>query len=175
MKKLILALFVIFSSCAQADIHGKLPTADHVEVDKYIGKWYAIKAMPQFFTRKCIGQTADYGIINSTKISVLNTCLKAKGKIQTIQGQAVVKNLDTNAELEVTFNNFFTRLFRVKGEYTIIKLADDYSSVMVGESSRKSLWIMSRKPTLESEVLEEYIQLADELGFPTDKLIDSKF
>lgn len=175
MKKFLVAAFVLFASCAHADQAGKLPTADYVDVTQYVGKWYAIKALPQFFTRKCLGQTADYKVISDTKISVLNTCLKKEGKKQTIQGQAVVKNLDTNAELEVTFNNFFTRLFRVKGEYTIIKLADDYSSVMVGESSRKSLWIMSRTPTMDTETLNEYVDLANQLGFDTHKLIDSKF
>jgi lipocalin len=41
---------------------------------------------------------------------------------------------------------------------------------MVGSSNRKSLWIMSRGPSMPEEVLTEYVALAKELGFNTKKL-----
>ena len=173
--KNLLALVFSFSLVACAFAKGsQLPTASNVEVEKYIGKWYAISSLPQFFTRNCLAQTADYAIINSQTISVLNTCLKAKGK-NTIKGQAVVTNAATNAELEVTFNSFFTRLFRVKGDYNIVKLDANYRYVMVGSNNRKSLWIMSRDTTMPAEVYAEYVKLAKELGFNTEKLELSKF
>lgn len=175
MKSLLLLAMMTFASCAQAEIHDRLPTADHVEINRYIGKWYAVSSLPQFFTRKCLGQTAEYAIKDSKTISVLNTCLKKKGKTTTIEGQAVVKNFETNAELEVTFNNFFTRLFKVKGEYIIVKLDPDYKNVMVASSDRKSLWIMSRTPSIDAEVLKDYVALAEELGFDSHKLITSQF
>lgn len=151
-----------------------LPTADHVEIDRYLGKWYAISALPQFFTRKCVAQTADYGLINSQTISVLNTCLKKRGK-STISGQAVVKNAQTNAELIVTFNSFFTRLFRVRGDYTIIKLDPQYRYVLVGDHKRSSLWILSREKEMPESDYAEYVALAKELGFATDRLVRSQF
>jgi apolipoprotein D and lipocalin family protein len=173
--KNFLALVFSFSlvACAFAK-GGQLPTASNVEVSKYVGKWYSIAALPQFFTRNCLAQTADYGIINSQTISVKNTCLKAKGKT-TINGQAVVTNAQTNAELEVTFNSFFTRLFRVKGDYNIIKLDSNYRYVMIGSNNLKSLWIMSRETSMPAEVYADYVKLAKELGFKTEKLELSKF
>jgi len=153
---------------------GHLRTVDYVDVQRYVGKWYAISALPQFFTRKCIAQTAEYEIINPQTISVLNTCLKVKGQTK-IFGQAVVKNAETNAELIVTFNNFFTRLFRVKGDYNIISLDGEYRYVTVASEDRKSLWIMSRTPSMPLEVYNEYVKEARSQKFPTDKLIISRF
>ena len=173
MKKTFLCLLSIlftFNLYAQT-----LPTASYVDVGRYIGKWYAISSLPQFFSKDCIAQTADYEVIDEKKISVLNTCFKKHGKKTTIKGQAVVVNPKTNAELIVTFNNFFTRLFRVKGDYTIVKLDENYDYVMVGTKDRKSLWIMSRRPEMPQEVLNEYSDLAQSLGFDTDKLVLSKF
>ena len=170
----IIFLSLIFTLSCQ----GKplpLPTVDYVDVEQYIGKWYAISALPQFFTRNCLAQTAEYEIINDETISVLNTCLKKKGKKTTINGKAVIINKESNAELIVTFDNFFTRLFNVKGDYNIIKLDDLYDFVIVGTKDRSSLWIMSRNPTMPEEVLEEYIAFAQQLGYPTDKLIRSQF
>lgn len=172
MKKLI-ALSMLLSFSAWA--HSPLPTASHVEIKEYIGKWYAVTALPQYFTRKCVGQTAEYAIKDSKTISVLNTCIKKNGETKTIEGQAVVVNPKTNAELEVTFNNFWTRLFRVKGDYTIIKIDESYSTVLVGSKDRKSLWILSRTPYIHEEVKKEYLSYAKSLNFDTSKVVDSKF
>ncbi|MBC7538477.1 MAG: lipocalin family protein [Bacteriovorax sp.] len=173
MKKLLLSLCLLVSCSSFAE--SKLPTANNVDIGRYIGKWYAVSSLPQFFTRKCIAQTADYGILNAKTISVLNTCIKENGKETNIEGQAVVVDPKTNARLEVTFNNFFTRLFRVKGEYVIIKLSEGYDTVLIGSTDRKSLWIMSRTPSIDEAIFAEYKEFAKILGFNTAKLIDSKF
>ena len=152
-----------------------LPTTPQVDVGRYVGKWYAHYSLPQFFTRNCRGQTAEYEVINERKISVLNTCLKRRG-VTTISGQAVVLNPGVTSRLEVTFDNFFTRLFRVKGDYTIIKLDPDYEYVLVGSADRKSLWLMSRSDVaIPDAVREEYLGFARELGFNTGRLVESRF
>jgi apolipoprotein D and lipocalin family protein len=172
MKTISSALIaLLFSLACQAQV---LTTASYVDVSRYIGKWYAITSLPQFFTRNCKAQTAEYEIINEKKISVLNTCIKGKGTT-TISGQAVVKNPKTNAELIVTFNNFFTRLFRVKGDYTIIKLDENYEHVLVGSKDRRSLWVLSRRPDMDDETLNEYVEFARKEGFPVEKLQRSEF
>lgn len=121
-------MLFIFSASANET----LPTVNYVNVKEYVGKWYAVAALPQFFTRKCVAQSAEYSIINASTISVLNTCFRRDGSLKTINGQAVVKDNKTNAELIVTFNNFWTKLFRVKGDYNILKLDPSYSTVLVG-------------------------------------------
>lgn len=159
-------------SCAS---NTPLPTAENVDVGRYIGKWYAVSALPQFFTRKCLSQTAEYSIINEKTISVLNTCYKKNGKITDIKGSAVVVDAKNNARLIVTFDNFFTRLFRVKGEYVIIKLDEGYDTVLVGSTDRKSMWILARTPSITPETFSEYKAYAKSLGFPVEKLVDSKY
>jgi apolipoprotein D and lipocalin family protein len=173
MKKVIMSLLLILST--QVFAGETLPAAKNVDVARYIGKWYAVSSLPQFFTRKCVAQTAEYDILSADSISVLNTCIKKNGKTTDIEGQAVIKDTVNNARLEVTFNNFFTKLFHVKGEYVIIKLSEGYDTVLIGSTNRKSLWIMSRTPSIAPEVLAEYVNFAKGLGFPTDKLIASKF
>jgi len=169
---MFIILTLSFSSFAQKQ---PITTADHVDVSRYIGKWYAHYALPQFFTRKCKGQTAEYEVIDAKTISVLNTCLKTKGDT-TIEGQAVVTNTKTNAELIVTFNNFFTRLFRVKGDYNIMKLDANYEYVLIGSRDRKSLWLMSRSPVaIPESVVKEHLDLAKQEGFDTSKLVKSRF
>lgn len=168
-------ILVLFISCTSFAGNGKpLPTADFVDIERYLGRWYAVTSLPQFFTRNCKGQIADYGLINPQTISVINTCVKKNGK-STIRGEAVVKNATTNAELVVTFDTFFTRLLRVKGDYTIIRLDPKYQHVLVGSKDRKSLWLLSRTTELPEERIESYVAFADELGFPVKRLVRSEF
>ena len=174
MKSILLSFALMMSCSLFTSAHTELPTASKVEVQRYVGKWNAIAALPQFFTRKCEAQTAEYEIIGEGEISVLNICLKKKGET-TIEGQAKVVDTQTNAKLEVTFNNFWTRLFRVKGDYIIIKLDESYEYVLVGSTNRKSLWIMSREETMPKEVYNDYVKVAQALGFNTSKLVVSKF
>jgi apolipoprotein D and lipocalin family protein len=173
MKFLIATLLLISSTFAFSE--EKLPTPDSVDVGRYIGKWYAVSTLPQRFTKNCVAQTAEYGIINEKTISVLNTCIKENGKTTDISGKAVVVDPKTNARLEVTFKNFFTTLFRVKGEYVIIKLSEGYDTVLVGSTNRKSLWILSRTPAIDPAVMKEYKDYAQSLNFSVSSMIDSKF
>lgn len=171
--KFIITLIALLSINSFAS--DKLPTVSYVNVADYVGKWYAVESLPQSFTKKCVAQTAEYAVLAADKISVLNTCIKENGSTKTIEGQAVVANPKTNAELIVTFNNFWTKLFRVKGDYQILKLDPSYSTVLVGSNNRKSLWILSRTPYVSDEVRAEYIAYAKSLGFDTTKLVTSKF
>ncbi len=171
MKNLLILILLSCTSLAS----DPLPTADYVDVKKYIGKWYAIAALPQFFTRKCEAQTAEYDIRDESSITVLNTCYKDQKVKKTIDGQAVISNSATNAELIVSFNNFWTRLFRVRGDYIIMSLDKDYKYVLVGNKSRKGLWIMSRSTTMPEKIYKAYLKIAASNGFKVEKLIVSKF
>ena len=171
---LVLSTLISTIACASVK-HQTLPTASNVDIGRYIGKWYAVSALPQFFTCRCIAQSAEYGILSTNSITVINTCYKKNGKTSDIKGKAVVVDPTTNARLEVTFDSFFTNLFKVKGEYVIIKLSIGYDTVLIGSTNRKSLWIMSRTPAIDPAVFTEYKAYAKSLGFAVDKMVDSQF
>lgn len=170
----VLTLSFMFSTIALSKDQ-PLPTPANVDIGRYIGKWYTVAALPHFYTRSCKGQTAEYQVLNERQISVLNTCIKKNGETKDIEGVATIINLQTNAELEVKFDTFWTRVFNVKGDYTIIKLGEGYDSVMVGSKNRKSLWIMSRTPAINDEVYKDYVNYASYLNFKVQKLEMAKY
>ena len=173
MRNLLLAFMVVFSLPALAS-NGPVHTKKVIEVESFVGKWYTISSLPQFFNRKCLLQTAEYKIKSEDEISLLNTCYKKRNRTSTISGQAKIVNFETNSELEVSFNSFFTKLFRVKADYNIIKIDDDYQYVMVGGRGRSDLWIMSKTPSMPRNVYNEYVRYAKKLGYPVKKLNFSK-
>lgn len=174
MKKIILCLSLFISIGAFAK-QAALPVVNDVDVARFIGKWYTITSLPQFFTRNCLGQIAEYEIVNEQTISVHNVCYKENGKIKDINGKGLIQDAPNNARLTITFDNFWTRLFRLRGDYNIIKLGDGYDTVMVGSKNRKSLWIMSRSSSIDPTTLQNYKDDARALGFPVEKLKFSNY
>ncbi|MGD8944973.1 MAG: lipocalin family protein, partial [Desulfobacterales bacterium] len=70
----------------------------------------------------------------------------------------------TNAKLKVWF------FWPFKGNYWIIDLAPDYQWAVVGEPSRKYLWILSRTPTMDAAVYQGILKRLPQKGYAPDKL-----
>lgn len=150
-----------------------LPTVKKVSLDRYVGKWYAITALPQVFTIGCKAQTAEYEKISETEINVINTCIENNNDTRDIEGVAVAT--EKPSVLSLQFNTWWAQLFNIKADYNIIKLDKDYRYALIGDKNRLSLWFLSRSKTVSNKVYYEYISYADELGFNTDRLKDSQF
>ena len=56
-------------------------------------------------------------------------------------------------------------------DYYVLDIAPDYSYVLVGSSSDKYLWIMSRTPALPRPVLDSLLAKLRRRGYDTSKLI----
>jgi len=174
MKPAITVLFcLICASCATNQSVPELPTVTSVDLTRYQGTWYEIARLPAWFQKECTQSKATYKLLESGDVAVRNECLTTKGKSKVAFGTASVVDKQTNAKLEVVFDNWFSRLFPflTKGKYWILYLDPKYQTVIVGAPDRKYLWIMARTPQLEEETYQELVRRAQELGFETDRLI----
>jgi len=172
MKSIILLLTFVFASCAQAN-YPQLETVDHVDLDRYLGKWYEIARFDQTFQRNCTAVTAEYKLRKNGTIKVINTCRKfnPNGKLKTAIGRARVTNKTTNAKLRVQFFLRFLNVGFLSGNYWILDLGKDYEYAMVGDPTRKYLWILSRTKEMDERTYLELVQKAETLGFDTTKLL----
>lgn len=167
MKLLILVIFMGLSLFALSEAE-PLPTVSNVDLTRYVGKWYEVARYPNRFEKDCVSDvTAEYAQQDG-KISVVNTCRKADGLNKQSKGTAKVVDSKTNAKLKVTF------FWPFYGSYWIIDLAPDYSYAVVGEPSRKYLWILSRTPALEGGTQQKIHGRLRELGYDPAKLIETK-
>jgi len=142
-----------------------LATVPHVDVEKYLGRWYEIAHYPARFDRKRVANVmANYSQRSDGKIDVLNTCRREDGSVKKTKATAEIADPNTNAKLKVTF------LWPFSGEYWILDLATDYSYAAVGEPTRRCLWILSRTPQMDEQT---YISIAGrlrQLGFDPARL-----
>ena len=141
-----------------------LEVVPHVDLEKYLGKWYEIAHLPAKFQEGCSETTATYTLLKDGNVSVLNTC-KRNGKVKTAKGKAKVVDKATGAKLKVTF------FWPFYGDYWIIKLGDNYEYAVVGTPNLKYLWILSRTPRIDDKLFSELVEFAKSKGFDTSRLI----
>ena len=128
-----------------------LVTVTQVDLDRYVGRWHEVARTPNWFQRNCAADvTADYARRPDGTVSVVNSCRRADGAVDRVEGTARVVDPATNAKLEVAFAPEALRWIpAVWGSYWVVELAPDYHYAIVGEPSRAYLWVLSRTPALD--------------------------
>ncbi|MEQ1914965.1 MAG: lipocalin family protein [Sideroxydans sp.] len=148
-----------------------LATVEHVDLNRYLGKWYEIASIPQYFQRQCVRDvTAEYALKDGA-ISVTNRCTTATGEISVAQGQARIVDKVSNAKLEVTFVKLFGWRYQFGGDYWVIDLAADYRYAVVGHPSRKYAWVLAATPQVSVQDLAAIEKRLQENGYDTCGLL----
>lgn len=167
MKSTILSL-ALYGLCATA-IGQKVDNSTIVsfDLDQYLGKWYEIARYDHSFERDLVGCTAEYSLRDDGKIKVINGgYLKTlNGDYKESVGKARARKNGTPGQLQVSFFGPFY------GDYDILELAPDYSYSVVGSSSPKYLWILSRTPQMSKSTKDKILRNLRQRGYDTGKLI----
>ena len=144
-----------------------LTTVPDVDINKYSGKWYEIARLPNSFEKGLVCVTAEYGLRDDGKISVINAGQKENniGKVKSIRGKAWVPDKNEPGRLKVQF------FWPFAGGYYIFHLdQENYQYALVGNPSRKFLWILSRKPYIDDSLYQELSEIARKNEFAVEKL-----
>lgn len=142
-----------------------IQTVAFVDIHQYIGKWYEIYRLPNWFEdQDCQIVTAEYSLRDDGHIKVVNTCQR-KNKVSQATAIAKVADSQTNAKLRVSFFQPFY------GDYWILDLAKDYSWALVGEPTGKYFWILARTPQIDPALENKLIEKAENLGYKKVDLI----
>lgn len=128
---------------------GELLEAQAVDVDRYMGTWYQVAAVPQPYTLQCASNTtAEYARLNDTTIAVRNSCHTVVGGRSTIEGTAVTRS---PSSLRVSFPGVSFQNPAGPPNYRVTYLAEDYSWAVVGSPNRLSGFVLSRSPALSPD------------------------
>jgi apolipoprotein D and lipocalin family protein len=176
--KIISIIIIFLTLLGETMAQEPLPVTpvEQVDLSRYCGTWYEIARFPNWFQRKCTCCTsAEYSILPDGRIKVINRCQKADGNYSIAEGIAKKEDSDgSNAKLKVRFApSWLGWIPFVWGTYWIIDLAPDYSYAVIGEPSRKYLWILSRTKNIVPSEYEKVISRLKGMGYDTDKLIPS--
>ena len=145
---------------------GQVEAVPHVDLERYLGRWYEIATIPQSFQKGCVGVTAEYSLRPGGDIQVVNTCVRGTldGEIRQVRGRARVVDKTSNAKLKVRF------FWPFWGSYWIIALDPEYGWAVVGHPNRKYLWILSRSPQMDDALYRELLERIADQGYDLSKI-----
>ncbi|GAB0117243.1 lipocalin family protein [Acidisoma sp. 7E03] len=138
-----------------------------VDLDRYLGLWHEFARYENRFERGLEAVTAKYSPRPDGLIRIVNTGRQGgvAGRLRWAEARGRVVPGTGNAKLRVSFfGPFFW------GNYWVLDHAEDYSWSIVGEGSRRFLWILTREPHPTPERQALLIARVQALGYAPDRL-----
>lgn len=150
-----------------------LPTVAQLDLQRYAGRWYEIARLPTKYEKSCSRDiTAEYTLDAQKGVVVRNRCVREDGTVEEAEGLLRVPDGRKPGEAEVTFAPSFLHWWPgAWADYWVLFVDDDYQAALVGTPDRDRLWILARKPTMETADLEALKSLALRHGFDSTRLI----
>lgn len=143
-----------------------------VNLERYMGRWYELASFPSRFQPKNGKDTrATYSLNPDVTVKVLNETW-SDGKRGFIEGTAYKADPNSDeAKLKVKFYvPPFLPIFPVTGDYWVLYLDEDYKYAVIGQPSRRYLWILSRESHVDEETYNSLVEKAKEQGYDVSKL-----
>ncbi|CAF98955.1 unnamed protein product, partial [Tetraodon nigroviridis] len=175
VQVLPLALLAALAAHAQVIKPGRCPrpaVQQEFDAARYLGTWYEIQRLPhRFQTGQC--STASYSLKSPGVVGVLNRELRADGTVYSISGTAVAEDPSEPAKLAVSFyeNSPPAPYWVLATDYDNYTLVYSCTNLLVAHA--EFAWILSRRPTLAQESVEELRRALSSVGVDVDKLLST--
>ena len=162
---LVSLMSVLVAACTPA---GPLrtTTVPSVDVGRYLGTWYEVASVKQFFSIGLVGSTANYSLNTDGSIRVFNSgnYFAFDGPRSTIIGSAIPVDA-SNARLNVAF--FGSNSNQGLGNYWIVDLDPDYQWAIVSDPTGETCFLLSRTRTITPELRADLLARATAKGVNT--------
>lgn len=163
----IVVLVLLVNSCKGQSSMIDKTVVKELDIDRYLGKWYEIARYDHRFERGLVGVTATYSFREDGKLKVVNSGFEGSlnGPKSEAIGKAKIPNLTIPSKLKVSFFWIFY------GDYFVLELDENYQWAVIGSSSDKYLWILSRTPQMGENTYKDLIDRLTSRGYDVSKLM----
>lgn len=165
----LLALVVAVGVACAPMAPPRTTTVDQVDVERYLGTWYEVGSVKQFFSIGLVNTKAQYSLRSDGLIRVENSgrYFAPFGPESRIVGSAAPVD-ESNARLNVSFAGTATPT--PPGNYWIVDLDDDYQWAIVSDPTGQSGFLLTRERSVSDEFYAELVQRARDAGVNTSNL-----
>ena len=138
-----------------------------VDVDRYLGTWYEVGSVKQFFSIGLVNTKAVYSLNTDGSIKVANSgnYFFNNGPESSIVGSALPVDPDNN-KLNVSF--LFPATANPPGNYWIVDLSPDYDGpngwAIVSDPTGFTGFLLSREPIVSDQLYQELLDRASVKG-----------
>jgi apolipoprotein D and lipocalin family protein len=141
-------------------------TADHVDLQRFMGDWYVIAHIPAFLERDAYNAVESYRLLDDGRIATTFSFNDGgfDGKRKTYHPTGFVIDSESNAVWGMRF------IWPIKADYRIVYIDADYRHTIIGRNKRDYVWVMARLPQIPAQDMEQLINIIAEQGYDTSKL-----
>jgi len=124
-----------------------------VSVERFSGLWYEVARTYNEFEEGCYAPTVEYKREESMRYRVFNRCFKGDIDGEKVLYTGRAKSLDgkSMSQMAITYYYIFTK------EYRVLHIEPDYSAAIVADESLEQVWLMSRTPNMDEQLLKKML------------------
>jgi apolipoprotein D and lipocalin family protein len=159
-----LSALAVASGCQAAN--PPMPVVEHVDLPRFMGKWYVIANIPTRIEREAYNAIETYTLDPDGTIATVFTMNKGgfDGPLKTYRPRGFVQDRNSNALWGMQF------VWPIKADYRIIYLSPDYSVTVIGRQKRDYVWIMARTPRIADDEYQRLLQLVAGQGYDVSRV-----
>ena len=133
----------------------------HVDLPRFMGKWYVIATIPTRFEKKAYNPVETYTLQPDGQIDT-QFHFRNGGfdkPVEAIHSTGFVKAGSSNAVWGVQV------FWPIKMQYVVAYLKDDYSQTIIARDARDYTWVMARTPSVSQADYDALIARVTQLGY----------
>lgn len=164
-RALAVVAAVVLAGCASSGMN-ELKPVDHVDIDRFMGRWYVIANIPTFLEKGAHNAVEIYARNDD---GTIGTTFRFRedafdGEIEEFNPKGFIREGTSNAVWGMRF------IWPIKADYRIVYLTDDYSQTVIGRNKRDYVWVMARTPSIPESDYRKIVDLLAEMGYDTAEL-----
>ena len=165
-KPICLALALVLAGCGPASARKPIVPVSHVQLSRYMGRWYVIASIPTRFERDGYDQVETYHLESDGRICTSFRFDRGAfdGPPKTIHSTATVVPGSGNARWRVHL------FWLLRLQYLVAWLAPDYSRVIVARDARDYVWLMARTPQITAGEYRRMVARVGAMGYDLSRL-----
>ncbi len=157
------AFAVVLAACSSPP---PIRTADHVDLERFMGDWYVIANIPTFIETGAHNAVESYRLNEDGTIATTFTFREGAfdGEQEAYHPTGYIADEESKAVWGMQF------LWPFKAEYRIVYVDETYSRTIIGRSKRDYVWLMARTPQIAQSEYQELLDIISSEGYDISRV-----
>jgi len=157
---------IVILSLLGCSSYPPIRTEAHVDLSRFMGRWYVIANIPTFIEEGAHNAVETYKLNPDGTVATTFTYRKGAfdGKLKTWHPTGYVEDTQSNAVWGMRF------LWPFKADYRIVYVSPDYTQTIIGRLKRDYVWIMARTPQIDAGDYRALLRIVEEQGYDVSRV-----
>lgn len=161
LKKIANVIFIssILFGCA---MNPYKKTIEHLDIHRFMGKWYVISSRPTFLEKNAYNAVEIYTWNEKENRIDIDFSFRKngfEGELKRIPQKGWIFNQTTKAHWKIQ------PFWPLKFSYLVIAKDTHYEWAVIGVPDQKYIWLLARTPIVSEDLYQDILQKVENLGY----------